>query len=154
LISYKSEPGGGTTDYAVEIFHKAIEENNYCCFLKEDTSLPMMYMPDAIRATIQLMETDADQISIHTSYNILGISFSPKEIAEEIKKQIPEFIITYEPDYRQQIAETWPGSIDDSIARRDWNWNPEYDLPAMTGDMISNLGRLKGKRDVELSVSY
>ena len=132
LISYKSEPGGGTTDYAVEIFHEAIEENHYDCFLKEDTYLPMMYMPDAIRATIELMEAPVEKISIRTSYNISGVSFSPKEIAAEIKKHLPDFTISYEPDYRQQIAKSWPQSIDDSVARNDWGWKPKYDLAALT----------------------
>ena len=139
LISYKSEPGGGTTDYAVEIFHDAIEENKYTCFLKEDTYLPMMYMPDAIRATILLMESSADKITVRTSYNISGMSFSPKEIGEEIKKHIPGFKMEYEPDYRQPIAESWPQSIDDSVASKDWNWKPEFDLSSMTSDMILNL---------------
>ncbi len=139
LISYKSEPGGGTTDYAVEIFHEAIEENHYDCFLKEDTYLPMMYMPDAIRATIELMEAPIEKISVRTSYNIAGVSFSPKEIAAEIKKHIPGFTISYEPDYRQQIAKSWPQSIDDSVARNDWGWKPKYDLAALTNDMIENL---------------
>lgn len=139
LISYKSEPGGGTTDYAVEIFHDAIEENHYTCFLKENTYLPMMYMPDAIRATIELMESAADKISVRTSYNISGMSFSPKQIGAEIKKHLPDFTITYEPDYRQQIAESWPQSIDDSVATKDWGWKPKYDLAAMTSDMIKNL---------------
>lgn len=139
LISYKSEPGGGTTDYTVEMFHDAVEENKYNCFLKEDTYLPMMYMPDAIRATIELMETNAENITVRTSYNISGMSFSPQEIAQEIKKHIPSFVINYTPDYRQQIAESWPQSIDDSIAQRDWNWRPKYDLSAMTKDMVKNL---------------
>jgi nucleoside-diphosphate-sugar epimerase len=139
LISYKSEPGGGTTDYAVEIFHEAIEEKTYKCFLKEDTYLPMMYMPDAIRATIELMEADAGNLSVRTSYNISGMSFSPKEIAEEIKKHIPEFTITYEPDYRMEIAQSWPQSIDDSVAKKDWSWKPKFDLPAMADDMMKNL---------------
>ena len=139
LISYKSEPGGGTTDYAVEIFHDAIEENKYTCFLKEDTYLPMMYMPDAIRATIELMESSADKITVRTSYNISGMSFSPKEIGEEIKKHIPGFKMEYEPDYRQPIAESWPQSIDDSVASKDWNWKPEFDLSSMVNDMMLNL---------------
>jgi nucleoside-diphosphate-sugar epimerase len=139
LISYKSEPGGGTTDYSVEIFHEAIEENHYTCFLKEDTYLPMMYMPDAIRATIELMESPVEKISVHTSYNISGMSFSPKEIATEIKKHLPGFTINYEPDYRQPIAESWPQSIDDSVAKNDWGWKPEYDLARMSRDMIDNL---------------
>lgn len=139
LISYKSAPGGGTTDYAVEIFHDAIEHKKYECFLKEDTFLPMMYMPDAIRATIELMEAPANKISIRTSYNLSAMSFSPKEIAAEIKKHIPGFSIFYKPDYRQRIAESWPQSINDSIARKDWGWKEEYDLPAMTKDMLDNL---------------
>jgi nucleoside-diphosphate-sugar epimerase len=139
LISYKSAPGGGTTDYAVEIFHDALESKRYTCFLKENTYLPMMYMPDAIRATIELMEAPADKISVRTSYNLAAMSFSPKEIAAAIKKYIPEFAITYQPDYRQAIAESWPQSIDDSVARADWGWKPEYDLERMTKDMIENL---------------
>jgi nucleoside-diphosphate-sugar epimerase len=139
LISYKSAPGGGTTDYAVEIFHEALEEKKYSCFLEEDTYLPMMYMADAIRATIELMEAPADKISIRTSYNISSMSFSPKEIAAEIKKHIPDFSISYKPDYRQAIADSWPQSIDDSVARKDWGWKEEYDLSAMTKDMFQNL---------------
>ncbi|MBG9375000.1 NAD-dependent epimerase/dehydratase family protein [Panacibacter sp. DH6] len=139
LISYKSAPGGGTTDYAVEIFHEALEEKHYDCFLQEDTYLPMMYMPDAIRATIELMEAPADNISIRTSYNIAGISFSPKEISAEITKHIPGFSIAYKPDYRQAIADSWPQSIDDAVAARDWKWRHEYDLEKMTDDMLKNL---------------
>jgi nucleoside-diphosphate-sugar epimerase len=139
LISYKSPPGGGTTDYAVEIFYEALEEKKYECFLSEDTYLPMMYMPDAIRATIELMEAPADKISIRTSYNISGMSFSPKEISTEIKNHIPEFRISYKSDYRQAIANSWPESIDDSVARTDWGWKEEYDLAAMTTDMLQNL---------------
>jgi nucleoside-diphosphate-sugar epimerase len=139
LISYKSAPGGGTTDYAVEIYHEALEEKTYNCFLKEDTYLPMMYMPDAIRATIELMEAPADKISIRTSYNLSSMSFSPKEIAAEIKKHIPDFTISYAPDYRQAIADSWPQSIDDSVGRRDWGWKEEFDLAAMTKDMLENL---------------
>ena len=139
LISYKSEPGGGTTDYAVEIFYKALQEKKYQCFLKEDTYLPMMYMPDAIRATIELMEADAANISVRTSYNLSGMSFSPAGIAAEIKKHIPEFSISYKPDYRQPIAESWPQSIDDSVARHDWGWKQEFELEAMVKDMLANL---------------
>ena len=139
LISYKSAPGGGTTDYAVEIFHEALEEKKYECFLKEDTYLPMMYMPDAIKATIELMEAPAEKIRIRTSYNISAMSFSPKEIAAEVKKHIPEFEIRYQPDYRQQIADSWPQSIDDNVARNDWGWKEDYDLPAMVKDMFENL---------------
>lgn len=139
LISYKSEPGGGTTDYAVEIFHEALEEKKYNCFLREDTYLPMMYMPDAIRATIELMEADASKISVRTSYNISAMSFSPKEIAAAIQKHIPGFTISYQPDYRQPIADSWPKSIDDSVARKDWGWKEEFALDAMTEDMLKNI---------------
>jgi nucleoside-diphosphate-sugar epimerase len=139
LISYKSAPGGGTTDYAVEIFHEALEEKKYECFLTEDTYLPMMYMPDAIRATIELMEAPANTISIRTSYNLSGMSFSPKEIAAEIKQHIPEFAMSYKADYRQAIANSWPQSIDDSVARKDWGWAEEYGLKAMVADMLKNL---------------
>ena len=145
LISYKSEPGGGTTDYAVEIFHAAVEENHFDCFLKEDTYLPMMYMPDAIRATIELMEAPVEKISVRTSYNISGVSFSPKEIADEIKNHLPDFTISYHPDYRQAIAQSWPQSIDDSVARKDWGWKPKYDLPALTAEMLKNVKKENGK---------
>lgn len=139
LISYKSAPGGGTTDYAVEIFHEALENKSYNCFLSEDTYLPMMYMPDAIRATIELMESPADKISVRTSYNLSSMSFSPKEIGAEITKHIPDFKMSYAPDYRQEIAKSWPASIDDSVARADWGWKHEYDLSDMTSDMLKNL---------------
>jgi nucleoside-diphosphate-sugar epimerase len=139
LISYKSEPGGGTTDYAVEIFHHALEEKKYRSFLSEDTYLPMMYMPDAIRATLELMEAPAENIRVRTSYNISGMSFSPKEIGTEIAKHIPGFEMQYAPDYRQQIANSWPQSIDDSVAARDWGWKPEFNLEKMVGDMMENL---------------
>jgi len=139
LISYKSAPGGGTTDYAIEIFHEARENKTYNCFLEPGTYLPMMYMPDAIRATIELMETPSEKISIRTSYNISGMSFSPAEIAAEIKKQIRDFTITYTPDYRQAIAKSWPQSIDDTVARNNWGWKPEFDLSRMTKDMLENL---------------
>ena len=139
LISYKSSPGGGTTDYAVEIFHEALGSKEYTSFLKADTYLPMMYMPDAIRATIELMEAPASNISVRTSYNISSMSFSPAEIATEINKVIPDFSISYKPDYRQAIADSWPQSIDDSVARNDWGWKPEYDLSKMTKEMLENL---------------
>jgi len=139
LISYKSAPGGGTTDYAVEIFHEALAEKTYECFLDKDTYLPMMYMPDAIRATIELMEAPAEKISVRTSYNLAGMSFSPEEIGNEVKKHVPGFTMTYKPDYRQQIANSWPQSIDDSVAQKDWGWKPEYDLEKMTVDMFTNL---------------
>lgn len=139
LISYKSAPGGGTTDYAVEIYHEALRDKEYTSFLSEDTYLPMMYMPDAIRATIELMEAPAEKISIRSSYNLSAMSFSPKEISASIQKHIPEFTIAYKEDFRQQIANGWPQSIDDSQAQKDWNWKPQYDLDAMTEDMLKNL---------------
>lgn len=139
LISYKSAPGGGTTDYAVDIFHQALESGKYTSFLSEHTYLPMMYMPDALRATIELMEAPAEKIGIRTSYNLSAMSFSPKEIGAAIGKHIPEFELDYAPDYRQQIADSWPQSIDDSVARSHWGWQHEYDLEKMTADMIANL---------------
>ncbi|MBC7536418.1 MAG: NAD-dependent epimerase/dehydratase family protein [Ferruginibacter sp.] len=139
LISYKSLPGGGTTDYAIEIFHAAKDKEVYECFLKEDTYLPMMYMPDAIRATIELMESDASKISVRTSYNISGMSFSPKEIHAAIQQHLPEFKTIYKPDYRQAIADSWPQSIDDIVARKDWGWKEEFDLQEMTKDMLEHV---------------
>jgi nucleoside-diphosphate-sugar epimerase len=139
LISYKSAPGGGTTDYAIEIFHEALEEKKYECFLAKDTYLPMMYMPDAIRGTIELMEAPVEKISVRTSYNLSSMSFSPEQLAAEIKNFIPDFSIKYNPDYRQAIANSWPQSIDDSTARNDWGWKPEFDLKKMTADMMENL---------------
>lgn len=139
LIGYKTLPGGGTTDYAVDIYHKALSDGTYECFLKEDAYLPMMYMEDAIRATIELMQADNERISIRSSYNLGGISFSPKEIAEAIKEEIPNFSITYNPDFRQKIAESWPSSINDNYAQTDWDWEMKYDLKLMTQDMIKNL---------------
>ena len=135
-MSVKTEAGGGTTDYAVEIFDDAVDSGKYECFLKPDTKLPMMFMPDAIRATIELMEADENKLTIRSSYNVNGISFDPKELASEIKKSIPDFEITYNPDFRQAIAESWPQSIDDSVARKDWNWHHEYDLEKMTKIML------------------
>jgi nucleoside-diphosphate-sugar epimerase len=139
LISWKGEPGGGTTDYAVDIFYEAIKSGKYTCFLSENTYLPMMYMDDAIRATIELMQAPAEQVKIRMSYNLSAMSFSPIEIANEIKKHIPEFEISYSPDHRQQIADGWPKSIDDSDARADWGWKHEYDLEKMTAVMLENL---------------
>ncbi|MFN3301278.1 MAG: NAD-dependent epimerase/dehydratase family protein [Sediminibacterium sp.] len=139
LISYKSAPGGGTTDYAVEIYTEALEQKKYNCFLSEDTYLPMMYMPDAIRATLELMNAPAAQISVRTSYNVSGMCFSPKEIGASIQAHIPDFTMTYKPDSRQQIADSWPQSIDDSVANKDWGWKPQYDLSLMTKDMLENL---------------
>ena len=139
LISYKAQPGGGTTDYAVDIYYKAIEQGNYECYLKEDTYLPMMYMEDAIKATIDLMEADEEKIKIRSSYNLAGISFSPIEISEEIKKHVPEFEISYAPDFRQAIADSWPQSIEDSRATEDWGWNGSYDISSMTVAMLEGL---------------
>ena len=139
LISYKTPPGGGTTDYAVEIFYEALKNKSYKCFLKADTTLPMMYMSDAIRGTIQLAETDFNKLKNHSNFNFAGVSFSCQQLADEIKKHIPEFKISYEPDFRQQIADSWPQSIDDSEARKQWGWNAEYDLAKITADMLKNL---------------
>ncbi|CAM3328521.1 Threonine 3-dehydrogenase [Flavobacterium longum] len=141
LISWTTPPGGGTTDYAVDIYHKALEDGKYECFLSEETALPMMYMDDAIRATIEIMQAPAENIKIRSSYNLSGISFTPKEIAAEIKKHIPDFAITYKPDFRQQIADSWPASIDDSSARKDWGWKHEFDLQEMTKVMLENLSK-------------
>ncbi len=139
LIGYKSLPGGGTTDYAVDIHYKALDEGTYNCFLGKDTYLPMMYMEDAVDATLQLMHTSSEQIDIRTSYNLAAISFSPAEIANAIQEHIPDFSIFYEPDYRQQIADSWPDSIDDSPARQQWGWQHHYDLKKMVDDMLQHL---------------
>ncbi len=139
LISYKTKAGGGTTDYAVDIFFEAVENKKYECFLKEDTVLPMMYMPDAIRGTIEMMEAPANKISVRSGYNFAGCSFAPKDVAAEIKKHIPDFEISYQPDFRQQIAESWPQSIDDTVAKNDWGWKREFDLPKMSADMLKNI---------------
>ena len=139
LIGWKSLPGGGTTDYAVEIFHEAIKNKKYNCFLKKDSTLPMMYMSDAINATLNIMTTEAKNVKIRSSYNIAGVSLSPKEISDEIQRNISEFSITYTPDFRQKIADSWPNSIDDSHAQKDWKWKAEFDLPKITSDMLKNL---------------
>ena len=139
LISWKTPPGGGTTDYAVEIFHAALKDKRYTCFLREDTRLPMMYMPDAIRATIELMEAPASSIRERGSYNLSGVSFTPREIADQIALQVKSFALTCEPDFRQAIADSWPQVIDDVQARADWAWSPRFDLPAMVDDMLRNL---------------
>ncbi len=139
LIGYTTLPGGGTTDYAVDIFHHAIKGNDYECFLTEDTKLPMMYMPDGIRATLELMHATEDQIKIRSSYNIAGMSFNPEQIFHAIKSHYPDFSISYKPDFRQQIADTWPQSIDDSNANKDWGWKPDYNLDKMVEDMIKHL---------------
>jgi len=139
LISYKTPGGGGTTDYAIDIYFEAKKHKSYSCFLAENTTLPMMYMPDAIRATIELMEAPAEKIQVRSSYNIASLSFSPKELTESIKKFIPDFSIKYAPDFRQKIAENWPESIDDSVARKDWGWKPEFSVDDMTADMLEHI---------------
>lgn len=139
VIGYQSDPGGGTTDYAVEIYHHAVKGIPYSCFLKKDAYLPMIYMEDAIRGTLELMDTPASNLKIRTSYNLAGMSFSPEEIAASIQREIPGFKVLYHPDFRQQIAESWPESIDDSAARTDWHWTPRYDLASMTKDMLFHL---------------
>ena len=139
IISYKSPPGGGTTDYAVEIFHAAVNKGNYKCFIEKDITLPMIYMDDAIRATIELMNIDRKDLTINSSYNLSGMSFAPNEIADELKKHYPNFKMTYEKDFRNDIAVTWPSVIDDSLARKDWNWNHEYDLRKTTIEMLKGI---------------
>jgi nucleoside-diphosphate-sugar epimerase len=144
LISSETRPGGGTTDYAVEMFYSALERESYTCFLKEGSTLPMMYMPDAIRGAIQIMEVDGSRVNLHIGYNLAAMSFSPGELAAQIRKHIKDFKVVYSPDSRQRIADSWPKSIDDSAARSDWGWRPEYDLTRMVTDMLARLrGRLK-----------
>jgi nucleoside-diphosphate-sugar epimerase len=142
LISWTSPPGGGTTDYAVDIFHKALQDGMYNCFLSEQTEMPMMYMEDAIRATVEIMQAPVDKIKIRSSYNLAAISFTPKQLAEEIKKHLPNFSISYQPDFRQKIADSWPSSIDDSEARAHWGWCHKYSLSEMTVTMLENLQNL------------
>ena len=139
LVGWRAKAGGGTTDYAVNIFHQAIQYGKYESFLTENTGLPMMYMPDAIRATIELMEAPAEQVKIRSSYNLAGVSFTPKQIAEKVSKHIPNFEMTYNTDFRQVIADSWPSSIDDSHAKKDWGWEAKYDLEKITSDMMKNL---------------
>ena len=139
IISYKTLPGGGTTDYAVEIYYEAIKNKRYTCFVREDTALPMMYMPDCINAIIQLAEAPISNLKHHSDFNVTAMSFSAGELAHSIKEVIPEFTCEYKPDFRQQIADSWPSSLDDSVAREEWGWQPEYDLKAMTRDMIEKL---------------
>lgn len=141
LISYKTLPGGGTTDYAVEIFYEAIKKKSYTCFLSKDTVLPMMYMPDAIRGTIMLSQVEFSKLKHHSNFNFAGVSFSCEELAAEIKKRIPEFTIDYKPDFRQKIADSWPKSIDDSSSRNEWGWKPEFGISEMVDDMIANLSK-------------
>jgi nucleoside-diphosphate-sugar epimerase len=139
IISWKTKPGGGTTDYAVDIYFKALREGAYECFLSKKTRLPMMYMNDAVSATIQLMQAKPADVKLRTGYNLAAIDFTPEEMASEIKKYIPDFKISYKPDFRQEIADSWPSSIDDSDARQDWNWEHKFDLSAMTTDMLENI---------------
>ena len=139
IISWKTKPGGGTTDYAVDIYFKALEDKKFECFLSENTRLPMMYMNDAVDATIQLMQAKPEDVKIRTAYNLAAIDFTPKEIAEEIKKHIPDFEISYNPDFRQAIADSWPSTIDDSEARKDWNWTHNFNLKSMTEDIFNSL---------------
>ncbi|NVO33344.1 NAD-dependent epimerase/dehydratase family protein [Hymenobacter lapidiphilus] len=143
LIGYKSLPGGGTTDYAVDIYHKAVAGEAFECFLKEGTYLPMMYMPDALKATLDLMHAPADQLTVRSSYNLGAMSFSPAEIVASIRRHYPDFQVSYRPDQRQAIADSWPASIDDTQARRDWNWQPDFDLDKMTDDMLLHLKQMQ-----------
>lgn len=139
LISWKTLPGGGTTDYAVDIYHQAVTQESYDCFLKEDTPLPMMFMDDAIKATIGIMEANTNDVKVRSSYNVAALSFTPNQLAENIRQHVPNFTISYNPDFRQKIADSWPGSIDDSVARKDWNWQHDFDIDKMTKTMLKNL---------------
>ena len=143
IISWKTLPGGGTTDYAIDIFHKAISKGHYDCFLIEDTALPMMFMEDAVKATLDIMNAKFEDIKIRSSYNLSAISFTPKQLAAEIVKHLPEFTINYKPDFRQKIANSWPNSIDDTSARQDWGWSHSYDLEAIANEMLTQLGTEK-----------
>jgi len=145
VVSYAAPPGGGTTDYAVDMFIQAVEHGSYDCFVTEETRLPMMYIPDAVQAILDLMSADDDRISIRTSYNVTAFSFSAGELADAIRQHLADFSCTFHPDFRQQIAETWPKSIDDSVARRDWHWAPRFDLQSMVQDMLTHVGRSSGK---------
>jgi len=150
VISYQSLPGGGTTDYAVDIFHQAVQGNNFECFLRDDTMLPMIYMPDAIRATCELMDAPSEKIKVRTSYNLAAMSFTPAQIAAEIQKHFPNFQATYQPDFRQEIADSWTATIDDKHARQDWGWKEEYDISSMTKDMIFQLSKKYKKEDLKI----
>lgn len=145
LISWLTPPGGGTTDYAVDIYYKALKSSKYKCFLSSETKIPMMYMDDAIAATIKIMEAPSEQIKIRSSYNLAAMSFTPADISDEIKKHLPDFTITYSPDFRQKIADSWPSSIDDSHARKDWNWNHTFNIESMTTDVLKNLRVVNSK---------
>lgn len=144
IISYKTLPGGGTTDYAIEIFYEALKSGHYSCFLSSESCLPMMYMPDCIRATVELLEADRDALKYHGGYNLGAMSFTPEDLAAEIRKHIPDFTIDYKPDYRREIAKYWPASVDDSAARAQWGWKPEYDIETMTRDMLVNVAAKLG----------
>jgi nucleoside-diphosphate-sugar epimerase len=141
IISSETPPGGGTTDYAVEIFYEAIKHKRYTCFLRPDSMLPMMYMPDCLNATIMLMEADVSKLKHHCDFNLAAFSFDPAQLVAAIQKHVPEFTCDYKPDFRQKIADSWPMSIDDSVARAEWNWKPQYDLPNMVKDMLDKLGK-------------
>jgi nucleoside-diphosphate-sugar epimerase len=145
IISHKTLPGGGTTDYAVAVFYEAVRKKKYTCFVNKETMLPMMYMPDCLKATCDLMDADFDKLKHHADFNVAGMSFKVRELAREIKRHIPEFTIDYKPDYRQKIADSWPRTIDDSAARQEWGWKPEYDLSSMTEDMLKELQKRKEK---------
>ncbi len=145
IISHETPPGGGTTDYAVAIYYEAVKNKKYTCFVNEDTRLPMMYMPDCLKATIDLLQADIDKLSYHCDFNVGAMSFSAGELAASVKKYIPEFEISYEPDYRQEIADSWPDSLDDTAAREQWGWKPDYDLDAMTRDMLRAITEKYGK---------
>jgi len=142
LISYKTPPGGGTTDYAVDIFYKVVQNKSFTSFLGPDTALPMMYMPDALRGTLELMEADASKITIRSAYNLNAMSFTPQQLADEIKTQFGDFEMKYETDFRQQIADSWPNDLDDSVARQDWGWKPKFGLAEMVTDMLKNVAIL------------
>ncbi|MFZ8791721.1 MAG: NAD-dependent epimerase/dehydratase family protein [Thermosphaera aggregans] len=148
IISSEALPGGGTTDYAVEIFYYALEGKKYRCYLREDTMLPMMYMPDAVKAAIQLMNADRSKLTIMSGYNIAAFSFTPKQLELEIRKHIPEFQVEYVPDFRQKIADSWPKSLDDTVARKEWGWSPDWSFEAMVKDMLVRLARRLGKTEV------
>lgn len=139
IISWKTKPGGGTTDYAIDIFYKAVSHEDYTCFLAENTRLPMMYMEDAIKATVDIMQADSSKIKVRSSYNLSAVDFTPAEVYQAIKKHYPDFKVTYSPDFRQAIADSWPQRIDDTVARKDWGWSHSFDLEKMTIDMIKNL---------------
>ncbi len=151
IISHTTRPGGGTTDYAVEVFHAAVAEEPYTCFVRPDTRLPMMYMDDAVKATLDIMTAEAERLSVWTSYNVAAISFSVEELVDEIRRHVPHLEVTYEPDHRQRIAASWPEDIDDSVARADWNWRHEFDLARLVNEMLTQLQRTAGKTADERS---